>query len=425
MKSFLLTLLGLLFVVAVVIFLNYPNQPATQYPVVVTAESLYQCAQGHTMRAVFSKQGPVPAALPGQPPVSNASVALSLDGASEINLPQTISADGVRYANADESLVFWSKGAGATLQENGQSATFQDCIVVKADVGDLPQVYLDQGNHFTVRYPAGYTVDENYSYQNLAPGVTSSGVQFTIASELALGTNLSPDSYISIESRSDLSQCTATDFLSVPDGVKSQRIVGDHFTYSFASSTDAGVGNRYAEYVYALADSNPCLAIRYFIHSTAIENYDPGVVTEFDQAALLNEFDAIRRSLTLDAPLVPALRLTADAYPLYPELHWRAVEAKKFADLEGYQVQADPLQDITDIASSTQPFVAYYADLLTSKGWQEDISRAAGGPGSAVIAYQKADDYIVLQYKSDFSISKPDQPAQCPCAVEFSVFSGS
>ena len=47
-----------------------------------------------------------------------------------IYLPQTISADGGRYANADESIVFWSKGDTAFVTEGDpNNQTYKDCVV--------------------------------------------------------------------------------------------------------------------------------------------------------------------------------------------------------------------------------------------------------------------------------------------------------
>lgn len=58
------------------------------------------------------------------------SVILRLDNKREILLPQAMSASGARYANADESLVFWNKGDTAFFEENGKG-TFTDCVVSK------------------------------------------------------------------------------------------------------------------------------------------------------------------------------------------------------------------------------------------------------------------------------------------------------
>ena len=42
-------------------------------------------------------------------------------------LLQAISASGARYANTDESFVFWTKGNTAFIEENHKT-TFKDCI---------------------------------------------------------------------------------------------------------------------------------------------------------------------------------------------------------------------------------------------------------------------------------------------------------
>jgi membrane-bound inhibitor of C-type lysozyme len=47
-------------------------------------------------------------------------------------LPQTISASGARYANSDESVVFWNKGDTAFITEGDQNiATYKDCMISK------------------------------------------------------------------------------------------------------------------------------------------------------------------------------------------------------------------------------------------------------------------------------------------------------
>ncbi|MBV9159354.1 MAG: MliC family protein [Candidatus Kaiserbacteria bacterium] len=71
----------------------------------------FACAKG-TIRAVFSDKS-VHIVLP--------------DDGREMTLPQTISADGGRYANADESFVFWNKGNTAFVQENG-TTTYDQCV---------------------------------------------------------------------------------------------------------------------------------------------------------------------------------------------------------------------------------------------------------------------------------------------------------
>ena len=43
-----------------------------------------------------------------------------------MTLPQAMSADGGRYANKAETIVFWNKGRGAFVQEDGRT-TYADC----------------------------------------------------------------------------------------------------------------------------------------------------------------------------------------------------------------------------------------------------------------------------------------------------------
>ncbi|MBA3732787.1 MliC family protein [Patescibacteria group bacterium] len=44
-------------------------------------------------------------------------------------LPQTISGSGARYANADESVVFWNKGVAAFITEGDSNfQTYKECL---------------------------------------------------------------------------------------------------------------------------------------------------------------------------------------------------------------------------------------------------------------------------------------------------------
>lgn len=64
----------------------------------------YYSASGQTMRAVFAES----------------TVSFDLPQTGLVTLPIAISASGARYANPDESLVFWDKGGEVTVTKNGQ-----------------------------------------------------------------------------------------------------------------------------------------------------------------------------------------------------------------------------------------------------------------------------------------------------------------
>jgi membrane-bound inhibitor of C-type lysozyme len=59
-------------------------------------------------------------------------VDLTLSDGRSMSLPQTMSGSGIRYANADETFVFWSKGDTAFVTEGADGKeTFSDCVAAK------------------------------------------------------------------------------------------------------------------------------------------------------------------------------------------------------------------------------------------------------------------------------------------------------
>ena len=57
----------------------------------------------------------------------DASVDIVLSDGRTMNLPHAESASGARYANADESFVFWNKGTSAFIEEHGKT-TYDGCV---------------------------------------------------------------------------------------------------------------------------------------------------------------------------------------------------------------------------------------------------------------------------------------------------------
>lgn len=256
----------------------------------------YICNDGKTITASYSQGGAAAEPAPGQPPTPTGSVGVVLSDGRTLQLQQTISADGTRYANQDESIVFWSRGNGAFVQENN-TQTYGGCVAAAPDPGDLPQIYADGTLGFSIRYPAGYLLNTTYQYQELGPGKEINGVKFAVPASAVRGTNLAEDSGVSVEEIPQATSCVPSMFL---DGVKNTATVDDHgTTYEVASTTGAGAGNRYEETVYTLPGTNLCFAVRYFIHYGVIDNYPPGAVQAFDEKALLGKFDEIRHTLTL------------------------------------------------------------------------------------------------------------------------------
>lgn len=90
----------------------------------------YQCQQNKTMVADFydgkSTVGPDGRPIPG------GRVLVQLSDGRKFSLPQTLSGSGIRYADSSESLVFWSKGDTAFVEEGPNKAvTYRDCVAAK------------------------------------------------------------------------------------------------------------------------------------------------------------------------------------------------------------------------------------------------------------------------------------------------------
>lgn len=70
-----------------------------------------------------------------------------------------------------------------------------------------------------------------------------------------------------------------------------ETINGYQFTVS--ESTGVGAGNLYDQLIYRTVANNTCFEMTLYLHSGNIHNYDPGTVTEFDRAALVQMFKDI------------------------------------------------------------------------------------------------------------------------------------
>jgi putative hemolysin len=73
----------------------------------------FSCAEGKSIDATFIN-------------ARTHSVQLAFSDGRKLTLPQALSADGGRYANKAETIVFWNKGNTAFVQENGKT-TYAGC----------------------------------------------------------------------------------------------------------------------------------------------------------------------------------------------------------------------------------------------------------------------------------------------------------
>ncbi|MGV1013879.1 MAG: MliC family protein [Methyloceanibacter sp.] len=79
-------------------------------------EAVFKCKEGKTIDATFYADR----------------VALKLSDGRALTVPQAMSASGARYANKDETFVFWNKGDTAFVTEGkDDKETYSGCVTGK------------------------------------------------------------------------------------------------------------------------------------------------------------------------------------------------------------------------------------------------------------------------------------------------------
>ena len=99
---------------ALVTFLVAGTQADAQTPAPKTIRAHFACSGGKTIEAAFVNG-------------VRSSVKLVLSDGRTLTLPQARSGSGARYANKDESVVFWNKGDTAFMEEAGKT-TYEGCV---------------------------------------------------------------------------------------------------------------------------------------------------------------------------------------------------------------------------------------------------------------------------------------------------------
>lgn len=162
--------------------------------------------------------------------------------------------------------------------------------------GSGEESYTSRELGFSTRAPYGFIASEAYSYSALGGSLRVPGVAFLVPKSLYEGTNLSPDSYISVETIGGV-DCRPSSFILTSD--PGRRVTLGGTSYLYAESRTAGAGNFYDEAVYVTGSGSRCFAIRRFAHFTNLANYPVGTVREFDRAALVVATEEVARNLVI------------------------------------------------------------------------------------------------------------------------------
>lgn len=258
----------------------------------------YICDEEKTFLAIFfdSKKTTENFAYDQNSATLNASVVLKLDDGRNFDLNHTVSAEGLRYSNKDQTFVFWEKATGAVILEFDTERFYRGCKKYDPTENSYTNLvsYLDETHSFSINYPKDYLQDKKYKYILIGQDSSIDGVRFTIPKNYTDSNNLSKESYISIENISNFKSCSASLFLL---DATSKNISENGSEYSFAFREDMSSGERYEESIYAFQKDKVCFAVRYFISYSYIENHTAQAVTTFNKDNLLKEFNFIRDSL--------------------------------------------------------------------------------------------------------------------------------
>lgn len=155
--------------------------------------------------------------------------------------------------------------------------------------------YASSTMKFSLSYPQGFTLQETYAYTRVSPTKPINGVKFLVPTALSQGTNLAADSGVSVEELPRANSCTGDIFLKA--NVKAQSVTGV-VSFSVATSSDTMGTDTFEEAVFAVTGSKPCIAMRYFLHTSSATDTATSTPA-FDRAAVIAAFDSIRNSLSV------------------------------------------------------------------------------------------------------------------------------
>ncbi len=157
--------------------------------------------------------------------------------------------------------------------------------------------YRNDEAGYTVQYPKDFFVNES-GKNPLNSNESFYGIFFNFPSSFTLGTNLSKESYISIETKAEVA-CTPSDFTYTGEGPisKSLSLQSDGISWTGKAGSDAAAGNYYTETIYTTMHNKTCYGAKLFLHATNVGNYEPGTIREFDQDAIDTIFKGMVSSI--------------------------------------------------------------------------------------------------------------------------------
>lgn len=212
-------------------------------------------------------------------PDNDTHVDLKLSDGRVLPVPRAISGSGARYANSDESFVFWNKGDTAFITENG-TTTYANCAL-----------------------PNSSDISSNNQTQAFTESTTTNGASFRYPAAL-------PTKYIHLvywppqaQVLSELFICTEGGKEIAQAGITSKQIISGH-NYCVTKESEGAAGSIYTNYAYAFQKNGRVVILTFTLRFVQCVNY-----SEPNQSECQNErnifnidhiIDQITQTLTLN-----------------------------------------------------------------------------------------------------------------------------
>jgi membrane-bound inhibitor of C-type lysozyme len=192
----------------------------------------YKCADGKSITATFH--------LP-----SDTHVDLVLSDGRTTSVSHAISASGARYANTDESFVFWNKGDTAFIIENG-TTTYQGCA--------LPGT--------SAVYNGWKTATDS-----------NTGIVFQYPPNLPTTYIIPVDWPPKVQVETGTSTCVAAGDVTARAGKTEERSINGH-SYCVTEESEGAAGSVYNQYAYAFREEGETVTLTFSLRFVQCMNYD-------------------------------------------------------------------------------------------------------------------------------------------------------
>ncbi|MCE9643018.1 MAG: MliC family protein [Candidatus Andersenbacteria bacterium] len=191
----------------------------------------FACDAGKTVQATFYLD-------------NDTRVDLKLSDGRAMSLPHAMSASGARYANADESIVFWNKGDTAFITE-GDATTFANCALPGTVDRTTWKTITDTAQHTSFQYPP--TIPTKYiSLVDWPPKIQVTHEPFA---------------------------CTQAGS-EIARGGKTEQKTINGTTYCLTTSSEGAAGSMYNQYAYAWYKGDTTVILTFSLRLVQCANYD-------------------------------------------------------------------------------------------------------------------------------------------------------